>query len=126
MRQVQTFLGVEAAAFTAASLVHAGVLVDGYQHRAAANAEGVIAGVLILGLAVTVVRPLARRAAGLAAQGFALLGTLVGITMIGIGVGPQSVFDVLLHVGFVALLVSGLVVVARGGRESAIGRDVHV
>jgi hypothetical protein len=114
MKQVKTFLGVEAAAFAAAALVHAGVLVDGYQHRAAGTAEGVIAGVLTLGLIVGILSPRWVRAAGFVAQGFALLGTLVGITMISIGVGPQSAFDVALHVFFVTVLGTGLYVTARG------------
>jgi hypothetical protein len=113
MKHLQRFLGVETIAFAAASLVHAGILIDGYQHRQAEIAEGVIAGVLMLGLAVSLVRPRASRAAALGAQGFALLGTLVGITMISIGVGPQSAFDVALHVCFVTLLVAGLVAAAR-------------
>jgi hypothetical protein len=113
MKHVQTFLGVEAIAFATAALVHAGILMDGYQHRQAGIAEGVIAGVLLLGLMVSLLRPRSSRVAGLAAQGFALLGTLVGITMISIGVGPQSAFDVALHVCFVTLLVTGLIVVAR-------------
>jgi hypothetical protein len=49
----------------------------------------------------------------LAAQGFALLGTLVGILTIVIGIGPQSGFDVALHAGFVALLITGLTVGTR-------------
>jgi hypothetical protein len=107
------FLSLEAAAFGAAALVHAGVLATGYEHREASVAEGVIAVVLVLGLAAGVIAPLWRRAFGLAAQGFALLGTMVGIVMIAIGVGPQSAFDVALHTGFVALLTTGIVVVAR-------------
>jgi hypothetical protein len=117
MKYLQRFLGVEAAAFAAASLVHAGVLIDGYQHRQASIAEGVIAVVLILGLVVSLVRPQMSRAAGLGAQGFALLGTFVGITMISIGVGPQSVFDVALHVCFVTLLVAGLIVTGTAFRQ---------
>jgi hypothetical protein len=46
MRQIRTFLDAEIVAFAAAALVHAGVLVDGYQHRAAGIAEAVITGVL--------------------------------------------------------------------------------
>src|SRR5687768_13462385 len=100
MHHVRTFLGIEAMAFGAAALVHAGVLTAGYQHREATIAEGVIAGVLTLGLVVSVLRPYWRRAVGLAAQGFALLGTFVGIFTMAIGVGPQSGFDVALHIGF--------------------------
>lgn len=113
MTHVRMFLGGEAIAFAIAALVHAGVVIDGYQHREARIAEGLIAGVLTLGFVVSTMRPQASRATGLAAQGFALLGTLVGITTIIIGVGPQSAFDVALHVGFVTLLVAGLVIVAR-------------
>jgi hypothetical protein len=47
---------------------------------------------------------------GLAAQGFALLGTLVGIFTIVVGVGPRSVLDIIDHVAIVAVLVRGLVV----------------
>ena len=113
MTQVLKFLGVEAMAFATASLIHAGILLDGYQHRQAGIAEGVIAAVLTLGLVVSVLRPSSTRIASLATQGFALLGTFVGITMITIGVGPQTTFDIALHVGFVTLLVTGLVVAAK-------------
>jgi hypothetical protein len=37
-----------------------------------------------------------------------------------IGVGPQSRFDVGLHVGFVTLLVTGLVVVGRRRAHVAV------
>ena len=113
MKNVLTFLIVEAAAFATAALVHAGILVGGYQHRAAMIAESVIAGVLTLGLVVSAVRPSSSRTAGLAVQAFALLGTCVGIFTMVIGVGPQSSFDIALHAGFVTLLIAGLTVVAR-------------
>lgn len=115
MKYVRIFLALQAVAFAAAALVHAGLLVDGYQHREAGIAESVIATVLILGLIVTVMAPGWSRAIGLSVQGFALLGTLVGIFMIVIGVGPQSSFDVALHAGFVTLLIAGLTVAGRGG-----------
>lgn len=113
MNYVQVFLLVEAAGFGAAALVHAGLLAQGYEHREAAIAESVIAIVLTSGLAATVIAPVRSRAIGLAAQGFALLGTLVGIFTMAIGIGPQSAFDVALHAGFVALLITGLTVAAR-------------
>jgi hypothetical protein len=113
MKHIRTWLGLEALAFGAAALVHAGVLTDGYQHPAAMIAECVIAGVLTLGLVVSVVSPRSARAAGLTAQGFALVGTLVGVFTIVIGVGPQTRFDVALHAGLIALLVTGLIAVTR-------------
>lgn len=113
MERIRIFLSVEAAAFGLAALVHTGTLLDGYQHREAAIAESVIAAVLILGLIVNALRPHLHRLVGLGAQGFALLGTLVGLLTIAIGVGPQSRFDVALHLGLVTLLLAGLVVSAR-------------
>jgi hypothetical protein len=129
MSSIRQFLGVEALAFAAAALVHRGVLLDGYQHGPAAIAESVIAGVLALGLIGSLLRQSATRVAGLVAQGFALFGTLVGITMIAIGVGPQSAFDVGLHAGFVALLVAGLIAATRRHtepRRSGSVRASHV
>jgi hypothetical protein len=113
MRHVRTFLSIEALAFGAAALIHTGAVAHGYEHRKAAIAESVIAGVLLLGLAVVTVRGQSSRAVGLAAQGFALFGTFVGLFTIAIGIGPQSRFDLALHAGFVTLLVAGLASVAR-------------
>ena len=87
---IRLFLLFEAASFIAASLVHAGVLITGYEHQKARIAESVIASVLLAGAALTWVRPAWTRKAGLAAQGFALLGTMVGIFTIAIGIGPDA------------------------------------
>lgn len=119
---VQWFLAAEAVVFGAAALVHAGLLVHGYEHTSARNAETVIASVLCLGLLASVIAPARMRAIGLGAQGFALLGTLVGLFTIAIGVGPQSTLDLLLHASMVTLLVVGLVLVARESRRSAARR----
>jgi len=90
-----------------------GVLVDGYEHRESRVAESVIALVLLAGLALSLIRPAWTREAGLAAQGFALLGTLVGVFTIIVGVGPRTAPDIVYHLGIVAVLVWGLVVAAR-------------
>jgi hypothetical protein len=115
MHLIRRFLAVEALAFVAAALVHAGLLLQGYEHRAARTAETVLALVLLAGLTISLLRPGLTRTAGLAAQGFALLGTLVGILTIIVGVGPQSTGDAVYHAAMVALLVWGLVVAARTG-----------
>jgi hypothetical protein len=99
---------LEAAAFFAASLVHSGYLVSGYEHRAARIAESVIAMVLLAGAACVWLRPAWIRKAGLAAQGFALLGTLAGVFTIVVGVGPRTVPDIVYHVVIVIVLAWGL------------------
>ena len=59
------------------------------------------------------IRPAWTRQAGLAARGFALLGTLVGIFTIIVGVGPRTVPDVVYHVAIVVVLVWGLMSARR-------------
>ena len=112
-RLVRSFLAVEAATFGAASLVHTGRLVTGYEHGKAAIAEGVIGAVLLAALIASIVAPRVSRAVGIGAQAFALLGTLVGITTMAIGVGPQTGADVALHVCLVIMLVTGIVLARR-------------
>lgn len=107
-RHIRAFLLLEAAAFAAAALVHSGVLVDGYEHQEARIAESVIALVLLAGLALSWLRPSQTREAGIVAQGFALLGTLVGMFTIAIGVGPRTAPDVVYHVAIVLVLIWGL------------------
>ena len=64
MTTMRRFVTAEVAVFGLAALVHAGILVRGYEHRQAAIAETVIAAVLALGLAVSLVAPGWSRAAG--------------------------------------------------------------
>jgi len=109
-RTLRLFMLAEAATFIVAASIHAGLLIPGYEHREARIAETVIGMVLVAGAMLTWIRPASAPAAGLAAQGFALLGTLVGIFTIVIGVGPRSVLDIIYHVAIVAVLVRGLVV----------------
>ena len=116
---VRMFLLLEGASFVLAGLVHAGVLVDGYAHRQASIAESTIAVVLLVGCGLTWIWPARTRPLGLAAQGFALLGTLVGLFTIAVGVGPRTVPDLAYHVAILAALALGLVVAARTPAEGA-------
>ena len=75
--------------------------------------------VLLLGLVLSWLRPTWTREAGIAAQGFALLGTLVGIFTIIVGVGPRTAPDVVYHLGIVAVLVWGLLVAVRAPTNDA-------
>ena len=116
---IQCFMLGEAAAFLGASLIHRGVVMSGFEHRQAGIAEGVIGTVLLLGLLATWIRPASIRLIGLTAQGFALMGTLVGVVMIAIGVGPRTVPDIVFHGGLLILLFSGLVAAFRASRVRA-------
>jgi hypothetical protein len=112
-RAIRLFVFFEGAAFIAAALTHFGLLVGGYEHQKAGTAESVIGIVLLVGLALTWIRPESTREIGLAVQAFALLGTLVGIFTIAIGVGPRTVPDIAFHIGIIVMLAWGLTVTAR-------------
>jgi hypothetical protein len=112
MNKIRVFLLVEALSFATASMIHAGKLVQGYEHPRARIAEAVIATVLFVALVFTWIRPSSVRTAGLYAQGFALLGTLVGLFTIAVGVGPRTVPDIVYHVAIVIVLLWGLRVAA--------------
>ncbi len=113
MQTIRLFMLGEAIAFAAAAAVHFGFFVSGYEHQQAAIAESVIAAVLMVGLGLTWLRPSWTRLVGLAAQGFGLLGTLVGTYAIVAGFGPQSVPDIVYHVAIIVVLVWGLIATAR-------------
>jgi len=110
---VRLFLAIEGVSFVLAAAVHFGVLTRGYQHAAAATAESVIATVLLVAFALTWALPDRTRMIGIAAQGFALLGTLVGVFTIAIGVGPRTVPDLVYHAAILLVLAWGLLVAAR-------------
>lgn len=98
----------EALALGLASAVHAGRIVPGYAHAPARVAESVIATVLVLATVETWLRPGDARRAAIFGQGFALLGTLVGLGTIVAGIGPRTVPDVVYHALLLSLLVMGL------------------
>jgi len=117
--RIRSFMIVQAATFLSAAALHFGVLLPGYAHGAAAVAESVIASVLLGGLLATWIRPRAVRGIALAIQGFALLGTFVGLFTIAIGIGPRTVPDLVIHAIMVLELVWGLVVAARARVDRA-------
>ncbi len=116
---IRFFLLFEAATFVAAALVHFGILIDGYEHQQAGVAESVIAAVLLTGLTVTWIGRAWTRRIGLAAQAFALAGTLVGVFTIVVGFGPRTLPDIAYHVAIVAVLVWGLAVAKRAPTDEA-------
>jgi hypothetical protein len=116
--RLRLFMLVQATTLIAAALIHRGVLLPGHEHRQASVAESVIAIVLLIGVTASWIRPESIRTIAIAAQGFALLGTLVGIATIMIGIGPRTVPDVAYHVLLVGLLLAGLIAAGRT-REGA-------
>lgn len=109
----RTWLLGEAFTLAVASAVHGGWLVAGHAHPQARTAEAVIATVLVLAAFETWRRPAHARTAALVGQGFALLGTLVGLGTIVAGIGPRTVPDVVYHVLLLAGLTAGLVWTVR-------------
>ena len=120
MREVRFIMMLEAMTFFAAAAIHAGLLVDGYQHREARIAESVIGAVLLAGAVAASINQRWTRPAGLIAQGFALVGTLVGITTIAIGIGPRTFTDIIYHILIVFVLVYGLVAARATNPRSPI------
>jgi hypothetical protein len=110
---------LQAALFAAASVLHSGALITGYEHGRAQIAETVIAVALLAGAAVSLVRPHLLRLAALIAQGVALLGTFVGLFTIAIGIGPQTSLDLSIHALMIAVLAAGLLFTARSRMISA-------
>jgi hypothetical protein len=110
---IKIILAVEVIAFLAAASVHFGFFIHGYEHPKAPIAESIIAFVLLIGLIITFVKPSLMRKAGLAVQGFALLVTLIGLFTIIIGVGPQSLPDLIFHICIIFLLTCGFFFIKR-------------
>ena len=115
---VRLFIAAEAVTFLVAASIHRGFLIPGYQHQAASIGESVIAVVLFIALLLTWIRPANTRLFGLVGQGFAFLGTQVGLFTIAIGVGPRTVPDVTYHVLILAVLAWGLIVTYRAAPAS--------
>ena len=113
MQTIRFLLLFEAATFAAAALIHFGVIAAGHGHQKAGVAESAIAAVLFIGAILTWLSRTWTRGIGLAAQAFALIGTLVGVFTIIIGIGPRTEPDIAYHVAIVAVLIWGLVAAAR-------------
>lgn len=106
--RLKGLLVAETLAFTGAALIHKGILGASYVHSKASTAEIVIALVLASCLFIMLTMPQRARLAALAGQGFALLGTLVGIFVTLIGIGPQGSADMAFHIAVLVLLILGL------------------
>lgn len=112
-RTMRALLGVEGISFLLAGVVHAGILINGYEHQEAMIAESVIGAVLLVGLTMTWIRSRSMFSIAVVVQAFALFWTLVGVWTIIIGIGPRTVPDIVYHVVIVSVLVGGLGVAWR-------------
>jgi hypothetical protein len=110
---IRLFLLFEVATFLVAALIHRGYLIEGYAHRQAHVAESIIAAVLFGGLLLSLFMGAWTRKVALVVQGFALVGTLMGIFMIIVGVGPRTVPDIVYHVAIVLVLIAGILLARR-------------
>ena len=110
--RIRLLLAAEAAVFGLAATIHTGAL-RGYAHARARNAETVIGAVLLAGLVLIAIVPRRLRTTASAVQGFAVLGTLVGLFTIAIGVGPRTLLDLVLHLAMLTLLTAGLLIARR-------------
>jgi hypothetical protein len=106
-------LALEGTAFAIASIIHSGALVDVSVDPGARTAEGVIAIVLFVGAAAAWLRPAWTRVAAGLAQGFGLVGSLIGTYLAFRGLGPDTVPDLIFHVAVVVTLATGLVAAIR-------------
>jgi len=61
-----------------------------------------------------------RRLLGLAAQAFALLGTLIGVFTIAVGVGPRTTPNIAYHLAMLVVLAWGLADAARTPATSGL------
>lgn len=106
------FLLLEIAMFLVLVAVHFGVLINGYQHAAAATTESVIAVLLVCGLLLTWTPRWSRRAAT-AAQLFGALGVVLGLFTFALGIGPRTMLDLSLNLILLLTLIAGLVLTKR-------------
>lgn len=108
--QTRTFLFAEALAFTMAALIHAGLPVEGYGRRDAIVFESALAGILFVGYCLSRYNQSWTRCIGIAVQGIALLGTVIGRFSIIAGAGPAIVFDLVFYRAITFILLWGLTV----------------
>lgn len=108
--QTRTFLFAEAAAFAIAAVLHAGLPAEEYGHPDAIIFDSVLAGILFLGYSLSRYDQSWTRRIGIAVQGIALLGTVIGRFSIIAGAGPTIIFDLVFYRAITFILLWGLTV----------------
>jgi len=111
--RVRGFLLLQIAIVLSMVSIHFGLLIGGYDHRAAGATELIIAAALLAALLLTwMPAPWSRRPAT-AAQSFGILGVLGGFLTIATGIGPRTTLDLFLNVGMLLTLTGGLAITLR-------------
>jgi hypothetical protein len=106
--RLRVLLAFQAITYVIAGMIHSGAVLDGHKLQAGFIAESLIAAALITGLLVSLFRPAVTRDAALAAQGFALVLTCIGLFLLVVGANPRSVPEFAYHIGIIAILIWGL------------------
>jgi hypothetical protein len=124
MSTLRAIMAVAAASLLIAAVLQAGILIRGPFDQAALY-ETSIALILGIGLALTFIGPRAAQRAAVAAQAIALAGACVGLYLSVRGIGPNTVVDILYHLGLIGLLVVSLAVAwrLRATRSPSEGRS---
>jgi hypothetical protein len=109
---LRLIMALAAASLLVAAALHAGLVIEGPMDQAAMYETGV-AVILVIGLAMTFVGPAWARWGGLAATVLALGGASIGLYVAILGIGPNTLADMIYHVALIALLLLGIVVAWR-------------
>lgn len=117
-KTIRLFLLLEGVSFLIAAAIHSGLMTTVDRNQGATIAESTIGVVLLIGYGLSWLWPAQTRIFGIVAQTFALLGTLIGVYVVLIGVGPNTIPDIIYHFAILAVLVWGLVIVARAPTEA--------
>ncbi len=121
VQRIQVFLLAEGLAFSLAALLHVGLPTEGYEQREAIIFESMLGGFLFLGYLVTRFNPSWTRRTGIAIQGMALLGTVIGRFSIITGHGSWTIVDLVFYRAITAVLLWGLVLAIIAPTFNALG-----
>ena len=117
-KTIRLFLLLEGVSFLIAAAIHSGLMTTVDRNQGATIAESTIGVVLLIGYGLSWLWSAQTLIFGIVAQTFALLGTLIGVYVVLIGVGPNTIPDIIYHFAILAVLVWGLVIVARAPTEA--------
>ena len=109
IQRIRTFLLAEASAFVIAALIHVSLLAEGYEHHDAVVFESILGSILFLGYLGAGVYPTWARHTGIAVQGVALFGTVIGRFSVIAGEGPWTILELVFYRVITAVLIWGFI-----------------